>query len=348
MDQRDRIHLAPSAASSLPALPLPPLPYGQAGGFVGLDHVSWSPPKPAVWTVFVVFLIAMVCAAVGSVVAMRAYVVVRYGADAEGAAGFASALADPVGFLAVLMGSQLGFLAVALGAAAFSPMGVVKRLRLGKSTVSLLGYVVLMVGMLAFQVLFSSIVRMLHVPEQGTLQTIQEAFAKMTPGELWLAVLVVGVTPGIAEEFLFRGYVQSRLLVRWWRWAAIVTASLLFGLAHLDPVQSPVTFFMGLFLGYMAERAGSIRPAMVCHAFNNSAAVVLSRLGSGEAGGASGGGAAANHVTFAVAAAAVLALVIVYVQWRVKPPVEPEAKVEEPPLPLLPPSPMAIWEMHER
>jgi len=143
---------------------------------------------------------------------------------------------------------------------------------------------------------------------------------------------------------LFRGYIQSRLATRWWRWAAIVTASFLFGLAHLDLVQSPVTFFMGLFLGYMAERAGSIRPAMVCHAFNNSAAVVMSRITS--LGGREEG-SATSQVLFAIAAAAILALCVVYLRFRVKPLVEAVAAAEPPPLPILPPSPIAIWEMHE-
>ena len=82
--------------------------------------------------------------------------------------------------------------------------------------------------------------------------------------------------PGFGEEFLFRGYIQTRLGQRWPRLLALLVTSLLFGVLHMDPVQSTMAVFLGLWLGEVADRTGSIWPAVAGHAFNNAAATVLS------------------------------------------------------------------------
>jgi membrane protease YdiL (CAAX protease family) len=52
---------------------------------------------------------------------------------------------------------------------------------------------------------------------------------------------------------------------------------------HLDPLQSSLAFIAGLYLGWLTERLGGVRPAMVAHAFNNAAFVALTSLDhSGE------------------------------------------------------------------
>jgi membrane protease YdiL (CAAX protease family) len=88
---------------------------------------------------------------------------------------------------------------------------------------------------------------------------------------------VVGLAPGIGEELLFRGYTQTRLTHRWGRRVSIAVTSLLFAIIHFDLVQGTFVLLLGLWLGVVTERAGSIWPAIVCHAVNNS----LSTLAAG-------------------------------------------------------------------
>jgi uncharacterized protein len=57
-----------------------------------------------------------------------------------------------------------------------------------------------------------------------------------------------------------------------------------FGFLHLDLVHSVVAGLLGLWFGFVTERADSIRPAIWAHAGNNSLAVVLSVAGISELG----------------------------------------------------------------
>jgi membrane protease YdiL (CAAX protease family) len=47
---------------------------------------------------------------------------------------------------------------------------------------------------------------------------------------------------------------------------------------HADPVHSPVAALLGLYLGWITERAGSILPAVIAHVVNNAMAVLGARF----------------------------------------------------------------------
>ena len=67
------------------------------------------------------------------------------------------------------------------------------------------------------------------------------------------------VLPGIIEEHLFRGYIQSRLLQRWPAWVAIGVSSVLFALFHMDPIYVVAVLPQGIWLGALAWRTGGVR-----------------------------------------------------------------------------------------
>jgi sodium transport system permease protein len=81
-----------------------------------------------------------------------------------------------------------------------------------------------------------------------------------------LLPLLIGVLAGTCEEILFRGPIQKGLMRRLGVWPAIVIAAVLFAAAHLDLHGLPVRTFLGVLLGWMVVRTGSIFPAMVMHA----------------------------------------------------------------------------------
>ena len=94
----------------------------------------------------------------------------------------------------------------------------------------------------------------------------------------WGYVVLALLAP-LAEEVVFRGAVLRSLLG--WDggralrpWAAIALSALLFAVAHLNPAQMPHAFLIGLLLGWMYWRTGSILPSMAYHWANNSAAYV--------------------------------------------------------------------------
>lgn len=79
--------------------------------------------------------------------------------------------------------------------------------------------------------------------------------------------LYSGLLAPVAEEILFRGFVQ-RSLRPFGRRFAIFGSAFLFGLFHGNLLQTPYAFLVGLVLGYVAEEY-SIPWSMGLHMFNN-------------------------------------------------------------------------------
>ena len=86
--------------------------------------------------------------------------------------------------------------------------------------------------------------------------------------ELFLQFLVLCVMPAIVDELFFRGALQG-LLRPCGSEVAIFGPALLFALLHLDPIQGLTALVCGVFLGWLAERSGSILPGMLLHFVNN-------------------------------------------------------------------------------
>ncbi|MEI6223670.1 MAG: type II CAAX endopeptidase family protein [Deltaproteobacteria bacterium] len=96
--------------------------------------------------------------------------------------------------------------------------------------------------------------------------------------------LAASVLAPVAEEVAFRGYLLSALRTHLRPGPAIVGSSVLFACMHLDPVRFPAVLFLGLFLGWLAWRTGSVWPAVAAHAVNNALGSALAAGGSSEPG----------------------------------------------------------------
>lgn len=94
------------------------------------------------------------------------------------------------------------------------------------------------------------------------------------------AVGVLGVVLGapLAEEVLFRGYGLARVRELGGERRALLFTTLVFALAHGSWVKLPGTFAIGLFLGWLVLRTGSLWPALLGHFTNNGAVYLLNRL----------------------------------------------------------------------
>jgi len=83
-------------------------------------------------------------------------------------------------------------------------------------------------------------------------------------------VSVLGVFARRAEELFFRGYMQTRLRAAWRPGIAIAATSVAFALLHMEWIHAAMALVLGLYLGVLTERTGSVLPAMLCHVANNS------------------------------------------------------------------------------
>lgn len=86
---------------------------------------------------------------------------------------------------------------------------------------------------------------------------------------LWQVLGLMAVAPAIAEEVAFRGFVLSGFRRLGGEWRAILISSLFFAVTHLILQQSLSAFVLGIILGYLALRSGSIFPAMAFHVCHN-------------------------------------------------------------------------------
>ena len=110
---------------------------------------------------------------------------------------------------------------------------------------------------------------------QAKFEEMQRLFAS---GNVWMVVLVVAAMPAICEELAFRGFILSGCGSLGNNRRAIVVSAVFFGLAHGMLQHSIGTFFMGLVLGYLVVRSGSLLPGMVFHFLNNAMLVLAAKV----------------------------------------------------------------------
>ncbi len=91
---------------------------------------------------------------------------------------------------------------------------------------------------------------------------------------LWMNLLLISVLPGICEEILFRGF-MIRFFEKYGKVWAVVISAILFAAFHLDPFRFLPVLFLGLMLGYLTMRSGSIVNSMISHALNNGMALLI-------------------------------------------------------------------------
>ncbi|HZU81533.1 MAG TPA: CPBP family intramembrane glutamic endopeptidase [Polyangiaceae bacterium] len=215
---------------------------------------------------------------------------------------------SPPGVMALALVSS-GAMALVAALASLRPgVDPVASLRLARTRTSAAGLLAAIIGMAGLSVACGSIVDLAGGGDLGTMADIAHAFERATPAQTALGVLAIGVVPGLAEEAFFRGFIQTRLASRWGRWPAILATAAAFGVMHFDRVQGPVAFVIGLFLGWMVERLGGIRPSMAAHAFNNALFILIARAASpGHATRSQGVVAVAAGGVVWIASAALLA-----------------------------------------
>lgn len=92
--------------------------------------------------------------------------------------------------------------------------------------------------------------------------------------------LAIGLLAPLSEEIVLRGAILKELLKseKFSPWVAIAISAVFFALVHMNPAQMPHAFVIGLLLGWMYWRTGSILPGVAYHWANNSIAYVMYNL----------------------------------------------------------------------
>lgn len=219
-----------------------------------------------IWSTLLVYGVAFVAVFGFQLVAVTALLTWRTGSlDLERDALTALLVGVPA--------SSLTLIAIALLAAG-RPRSA--RLRLLPSGVPAGELAVMVVGILALSQALESLVLLLDVGTGPTLEWMTRTVASATPVGLALAVAVVGLLAPVGEELFFRGYMLTRFRQVWSPGPAILVTAIAFGIIHGEWVHGVLAAAIGVYLGLVTERSGSVVPAMICHAANNTASLLLS------------------------------------------------------------------------
>ncbi len=98
-----------------------------------------------------------------------------------------------------------------------------------------------------------------------------ELFARLFDSDLgvWGGILRIVIIAPVVEELIFRGVIMSGFSRIYHPVFAILFSALLFALFHLNPWQFPAAFALGLILGWIRIRTGSVLACIVGHATHN-------------------------------------------------------------------------------
>jgi membrane protease YdiL (CAAX protease family) len=183
---------------------------------------------------------------------------------------------DLRGLTASLLATQAGLLCLAFAGAkwhgepAAAGLGLtppVRPLSLGTG-LAVLGGMVLLSFTLNFLLEYSGI------REHSALAELEHRFATSQKSDLPYLLVAVALLPAIAEELLFRGLLLGRIASQFGATAGLVLSALLFGVIHLDVAQGLAACVLGLYLGGVRLRTGSVHAPILCHASNNALAVL--------------------------------------------------------------------------
>jgi sodium transport system permease protein len=114
------------------------------------------------------------------------------------------------------------------------------------------------------------------------LQEIMQPLLERSPLALFFCVAFL---PAFAEEILFRGFVLPGLATVMRPGPAVFVTAAVFAAAHLDPGRLPSTFVLGVVLGFLRLRTGSLWPAVLMHLLVNGAVVGLTVAAGAAASG---------------------------------------------------------------
>ena len=107
------------------------------------------------------------------------------------------------------------------------------------------------------------------------LEIVSEFFGKgFGPPQMLVFFIVMTILPAV-EELFFRGIL--------WRWGlkvfsakyTLVATSLLFALAHWEPLHVLGLLPLSFFLGWLKMKTGKLGPSIVAHMANNTVACLF-------------------------------------------------------------------------
>jgi membrane protease YdiL (CAAX protease family) len=184
---------------------------------------------------------------------------------------YAFARADALALDALASATALALFAIA--AASLGPEPIARRLGLGAGRLSPARVALAALGLLGLSHVAEGLLQLSGATSPG-LARFDEALGGLSLSRVGFPLFALAIGSACGEELFFRGLLQRGLVPVLGRAAAIVGAAVAFGVVHGDVAHGVAATALGLYLGILAWRAGSIRAPIAAHALNNAVALL--------------------------------------------------------------------------
>ncbi|AFG36536.1 CPBP family intramembrane glutamic endopeptidase [Spirochaeta africana] len=229
-----------------------------------MQEKSYPRVGDAIWLSFLYIVIMLVAAILlGIVVGMLSAVI--------GIREDAATVLENIGATVATVGALLFVFRRFTRNSGIKPMEFARRHSLSPAAV--VGFIALTAGAIIISSdIHNQVIAVVPQPEWYT-----SAIGQLTGQPIVIALVTVAVIPAVIEEVMFRGFFTIGLRRHENCTTTIAASSLLFGLVHLNPWQFFPAAFIGVVLGWLALRTGSILLPIAAHFINNALAVLLTR-----------------------------------------------------------------------
>lgn len=194
--------------------------------------------------------------------------------DVESVASGDSAGELRIGLAATVAFDLLLVCLVALATQSPSPRALAAAVSLGRPDFSRIWIPALsVVAMYAFVAIYAAVARQLGPDWLEPRSTIPDRIT----ADVWtlaLAGLLTCLVAPVAEEVFYRGLL-TRGLLPWGTWPALIIPATIFSAVHLDPGSFVPFVIVGLVIGWLYWRRGSLTDAIEFHFLFNSTSFVL-------------------------------------------------------------------------
>ena len=117
------------------------------------------------------------------------------------------------------------------------------------------------------------------LPRPDYIEKLAELFRFDTPLYALLLVFATVLIAPFSEEILFRGFLQQFLENHWKDVTkAVLITSLFFAAIHMNPGWIIQIYLLGIILGYLAWKTGSVFPGLILHSLNNGMALIMQNV----------------------------------------------------------------------
>ena len=116
-------------------------------------------------------------------------------------------------------------------------------------------------------------------PRPDYIEKLAELFQFDTPLYALLLIFATVLIAPFSEEILFRGFLQQ-FLENHWKDAtrAVLITSLFFAAVHMNPGWIIQIYLLGIILGYLSWKTGSVFPGLILHSLNNGLALIIQNV----------------------------------------------------------------------